>query len=387
MKILFVTLYALETNTSVTKSNYGILKGFLELGYDVTLLMPEMNDELSYYDNSLDLQGLNIIRINTNNVTQKIVNNSSKYVGLKKKFYNFVKNIYKKFKIFDRTKCYLKKAKEIKLSDEYFDVVISTSDPKTSHLFVEELIKNGLNYGRWIQHWGDPLAGDISKRNVYPNFYIEKIEKKIIWKADKVIYVSPFTLEVQERRYGSQKHKFHFVPLPCDINSSSSVDYSENKILNIVYLGDYSSNIRNIIPLYNACSNLNFVKLIIAGNTDISLENKKNIVILPRIKQSEAKKIEEKADVIVSIGNLSGNQIPGKIYYSSSSKKHILVTVDGEYKEKMKDYLESYNRFICCDNTTYDISNALYKLKNISYVYYETPEVMIPKNVAKKIIE
>ena len=137
--------------------------------------------------------------------------------------------------------------------------MISTSDPKTSHLFVKELIKCGLKYGKWIQHWGDPLAGDISKNNIYPNFYVEKIERRMIESADKVVYVSPFTLEAQEKRYSKERQKLSFVPLPCDECESENVEYTQSELLNIVYLGDYSSHIRDIIPLYTACSKMDFV--------------------------------------------------------------------------------------------------------------------------------
>ena len=42
MKVLFVTLFPLENNTSVTISNYGVLRGLHQLGHDVTILMPQL---------------------------------------------------------------------------------------------------------------------------------------------------------------------------------------------------------------------------------------------------------------------------------------------------------------------------------------------------------
>lgn len=386
MNILFVTLFALETNTSVTKSNYGILKGLLQLGHDVTLLMPEIEYQLSYYDNSLDLSNITIERIKNKNVGQQIANYSMQATGVKKKLLSVARAVYSKCRIFDRTKALLSEAKNFRGFDNYYDVVISTSDPKTSHLFVKELIKRGLKVGKWIQHWGDPLAGDVSKSNIYPTFYIERIERKIIKNADKVVYVSPFTLETQIKRYANEKDKLSFVPLPCDEYEQKHNDHLPSKYLNVVYLGDYSSHIRNIFPLYNACLNMESVKLTIAGNTDVHLKETNNIKILPRVSQVKAKEIENEADVIVSIGNLFGNQIPGKLYYSASSKKYIVVAIDGDNKVAMKKYLDSFNRFICCENTVESLTDALRSLRSSPKIQYEIPKRLLPANVAKEIL-
>lgn len=386
MNILFVTLFALETNTSVTKSNYGIIQGLMHLGHSVTLLMPEIDQGVSYFDDSLELNGITIERIKNENVGQQIASHSAQATGIKKKLLSIARIVYGKCRIFDRTKALLSEAKHFSGFDKYYDIVISTSDPKTSHLFVKELIKCGLKYGKWIQHWGDPLAGDISKNNIYPNFYVEKIERRMIESADKVVYVSPFTLEAQEKRYSKERQKLSFVPLPCDECESENVEYTQSELLNIVYLGDYSSHIRDIIPLYTACSKMDFVKLTIAGNTDVKLKESENIRIFPRVPQAQAKELENQADVIVSIGNLSGNQIPGKLYYSASGNKHIVVAIDGDNKAEMKRYLDSFNRFICCENTVESLTTALTTLKDMPEPKYETPKRLLPMNIAREII-
>lgn len=386
MNILFVTLFALETNTSVTKSNYGVIKGLVDLGHNITLLEPEIDQGLSYYDNSFELNGITIERIKNENIGQQIATYSSQATGINKKILSVARTIYGKCRIFDRTKALLSEAKNFSGFDKYYDIVISTSDPKTSHLFVKELIKCGLKYGKWIQHWGDPLAGDISKNNIYPNFYVENIERRIIESADKVVYVSPFTLDAQKKRYSKEINKLSFVPLPCDECESNDVEHAWSEQLNIVYLGDYSSHIRDIIPLYTACSKMDFVSLTIAGNTDVVLDKMNNIRVYPRVPQAKAKELENQADVIVSIGNLSGNQIPGKLYYSASGNKHIIVAIDGDNKAEMKRYLDSFNRFICCENTVESLTVALKTVKDMPESKYETPKRLLPVNIAREII-
>lgn len=255
-----------------------------------------------------------------------------------------------------------------------------------------------MKYGKWIQHWGDPLASDITYNGVYPMFIRKLVERNIISSADEIVYVSPFTLAYQKEVYKKLQDKMRFIPLACEENNNNPLEKQKSDEtvkrdkLNIAYLGDYNSKIRNIKPLYNVCKKNMKYNLTIAGNTDLSLDDTENITVLPRIANNKVKEIENTSDVIVSIGNLHGNQIPGKIYYATSSNKVILVTVDGEYKELMKEYLESYNRFECCDNTEEEIEKKLKKIydsvieKGIENAF-STPEVLLPINVVKKILE
>ena len=395
MKILFVTLMPLETNTSVTISNIGILKGFYDLGYDIEILMPELDSSLNYFDSSFDLSCYKVTRIKSNNLSLKVASITSKSLGIKKKILLFLRDIYYKIKLLDKGSIYFKKISSLKLKSNYYDYIISTSNPKSSHIFVDKMIKSGLKYGKWIQHWGDPLASDISQKSIYPKKIIKYYEKKIIKNSDRIIYVSPFTLNIQKTFYKSEKNKMKFIPLPYNIEElkkyNKNLKSSENfkfKKYNIVYLGDYNSNVRNIFPLYNACQKLNFISLTIAGNSDLQLIPKKNIKILPRLPYNEVKEIEKNADIIVSIGNRKGNQIPGKIYYAASSDKIILVTIDGDYKKEMREYLNSFKRFECCDNLEEDIINKINEIiqkKNKNDI--KIPEKLNPLNISKEILK
>lgn len=387
MRVLFVTLFALETNTSVTKSNYGLIKGLQELDCSIDLLMPEINETLAYYDDFFNLSNINIIRIKNNSMSQQIVSASKKITGYKAKIYDILKKLYFKTQIFDRTKALIKKAKEIDVYQTYYDIVISTSDPKTSHLFTAELIKNGLSYGKWIQHWGDPLSGDITKRNIYPEFMIRKIEKNMIGKADSIVYVSPFTHREQKKKYHPLREKMQFAPLPCDPGHTTETEVLINPLnIKMAYLGDYNSSIRDILPLYEAVKCCENIKLIIAGNTDLNLYNTDNITIYPRLPQTRIKEIEDSVDIIVSIGNRRGTQIPGKIYYAASSEKIILVTVDGDSTDEMYHYLNSYGRFICCKNTADDIRKTISALTKQKKIEISAPTQLYPKQIMTQIL-
>lgn len=381
MNILFVTLFPLENNTSVTKSNYGIIKGLMDLGHQITIMMPKMSLKNGSYDAAYNLETCKIIRIGGKPFGEIAPMNN---VGTL--WYKIKHKLHKEFDILDITKVYLTEADKISIPNEKFDVVISTSDPKTSHLFVKRLIARGLKYDRWIQHWGDPLNGDITRKNCYPDKVIQWYEKRIIKCADKVIYVSPFTAEVQKRVYPQFATKILFVPLPCEENNEIEDRKRDGDKLRLSYLGDYNLAIRDIRPLYETCCESKDVDLTIAGHSGLKLKERKNVHIYPRVPLARVREIEQGADVLVSVGNLRGTQIPGKIYYTAATNKHILVIVDGDNIEEMKAYLNQYRRFIVCDNNVESIKMVIEKIKGLQSTDYETPSVLIPRNNAKIIL-
>ena len=281
----------------------------------------------------------------------------------------------------DFTRPYLRQVRKTKIPDEFYDVIISTSDPKASHVFTARLLRN-VRYGRWIQHWGDPLLGDITRNFWWPRWYIKFYERNIIRKADKIVYVTPFTCEAQRKEYPKLTHRIAFIPLPADMHGTETVE--QDGLLRIAYLGDYNPAFRNLRPLYNACSKMDGVSLTIAGHGP-SYRSLPNIKVLPRIPQDQALEIENDSDVIFCVCNKRGTQIPGKILYKASSDKHILVAVEQESHDEMCKYLESYNRFVVCDNTPASITEALQSLREKAHDYV-TPERLLPVSIAREIL-
>lgn len=363
MNILLVTLFSLERNTSVAISNISITRGLLQMGHKVTWVMPHWEQ----CETDFDFSQVRIIRIMGKDLSRNVG-----YVRSKLRSH---------FDMLDCTRSYLREVKNVQIPNEYFDVVISLSDPKTSHVFTAKLLHR-VDYGRWIQHWGDPLLGDITRNFWWPKWWIKLYESSILRKADKVVYVTPFTCQTQQEEYPKLTKKITFVPLPADMyktNTDNGVHF-----LRVAYLGDYNPVYRNLKPLYEACSCLHFVQLTIAGYGPKYLE-KPNISIFSRIPQKNALDVENNADVIFCVCNMRGTQIPGKVFYKTSSDKHILVAVDGEFKDEMIKYFESFKRFVICDNTTESIIAALSSLRRRAHDY-QTPERLLPINVAKEIL-
>ncbi|WP_138205975.1 glycosyltransferase [Haloimpatiens lingqiaonensis] len=383
MRILFVTLRAIEINSSVTISNIGLLKGLLELGCEIDLLMPEVSENLKQYDPVKGIiDELNVLRIKGNAVYENLVTGNSNKA--KKIFVDFLRKVFYKISLHDNTIRLVNNADISILNGKKYDLVISTSDPKTSHMFTERLIKQGLRYNIWLQHWGDPLSIDITKENIYPKSYIMFKEKQIISCSDLIVYVSPLTEKIQGTLFPKYKNKMFFIPLPYD--KEKLYKKTKNKKFTIGYFGDYNSKSRNIMPLYNFCVQNSNYNLIIAGSTDLSLIEKENIKILPRIRQDQINELEEKCDILACICNKSGTQIPGKLYYYSGTNKPIMTILDGEYKEEIKNYLLKYNRFNICENNSKSISETISELSKINSTYEPCIDFS-PKEIARKLLQ
>ncbi len=363
MNILLVTLFSLERNTSVAISNINITKGLLALGHKLTWVMPHWEQRETVFDETQ----VRVVRVPGQD--------QKRDVGL-------VRNrIRSHLGMLDFTRSYLREVRNTHVPNEYFDVVISTSDPKTSHVFTKRLLRN-VHYGRWIQHWGDPLLDDITRNFWWPQWCIKLYEGHFLKKADKVVYVTPFTCEAQRKAYPKMADKFAFVPLPADMCATNTVSQADQ--LRVAYLGDYNPVFRNLRPLYDACASMDNVYLTIAGHGP-QYEALSNVRVLPRIPQDQALEIENDSDVIFCVCNKRGTQIPGKILYKASSDKHILIAIERELHDEMCHFFESFGRFVVCDNTTESIVTALQSLSDCPHDYV-TPDCLLPINVVKKIL-
>lgn len=392
MKVLFVTLNPVEMNSSAAIRNNAVIHGLIQNGADIEVLTIPPLKRASFFDETIVWPENILINRLEDEVfyTNLVSKNIDKNNRLKKVILRYIKLGFHKFSLFDYTMRIAKRVTLKNVKSDYYDIIISSSDPKSSHYAVKELISKGLKYGKWIQYWGDPFSTDITNKTLLPKGYIRNIEKKILNSADSIIYVSPFTLKEQVKLFPKLKNKMHFYPIPFSERKISKERRTGEKFT-LAYLGDYYSNVRNITPLYNAVKK-NFdsdVELRIAGNTDMEIEKSENIEILPRITQEEVKKIEEKSDLLVCVLNSRGTQIPGKVYHYAATDKPILVIVDGD-KDKIHEickYIESFNRFIICNNNEVEIRRTIKLIKEKKIPLQTSPPSFLrAKEISKKMI-
>ena len=147
MRVLVVSLYALEMNTSVSKSSYNIIQGLIDCGNDVTILMPKIDSRLSYYDDTYSKLSAKVIRIPDSGLGNKIaVTANVKQNNKKNRLLDYFRTIYKKMSVFGKSKAYIKSIYQIDDLEPYYDIIISVSDPKATHLFTRKLIKKTVKF-------------------------------------------------------------------------------------------------------------------------------------------------------------------------------------------------------------------------------------------------
>ena len=223
----------------------------MKLGHNVDILT------IYPYDYSIQVKALDLSQYGTIIRLNQSRNGSKKLVSPKKGANNLmsrlIRTIYHRVMPFDSSYFLIKSLHVDLLPKKKYDTIISSSDPKTSHLAVKRLINNGLLYNNWIQYWGDPLANDITSKLIYPKSLLIRLERQLIKSANKIIYVSPITLEEQSSYFKDLAQKMTFLPIPYEKERIYPQTY--NNIFTIGYFGFYLKAVRNIMPLYNAVKN------------------------------------------------------------------------------------------------------------------------------------
>ena len=381
MKILYISTSPLEYSASSNMRNVALLKGLIENGHSIYTLTPEPQKDSNLYDETLcNIKVEKKYYINMGKLHSAVTIKKNKSGNLKNKIKSYLYNKLKKIRVYDFRSSLAKQ--KIKIN-ERFDIIISSSDPKSSHLLAKNVIENNIGITKkWIQYWGDPFMDDINDNRKLFKFFVKREEEKLIKCCDKVIYVSPFTLKKQQKLFSKYKNKMFFLPIPY--NQKIVYKSKKNEQFTIGYFGNYYEKNRNIMPLYNFVSNKKDFKLRICGGTDIKLKNCKNIFVEERQSIKKIREYEETSDVLVCICNSSGTQIPGKVYHYSATNKPILVILDGEYVDELKKYFESFKRYVICYNNEESIENSINEIKNSKG--YEPCNKLSSKNIAKKFV-
>lgn len=360
-KILFVVSRPLEINTSSSIRNKAMIEGLLANGHTIDLLTTTPDEKHAAYDKDLAVEGVRCIRIPMNQ-TQKVT-------GLVRqgKFLSRLKSIAYKWvsrcEVYDHLKFIANHTDYADLRNNHYDYIISSSDPKSSHLFVLKLLeqKKPLFNGKWIQIWGDPFLTDITSTN-HNKGKIRAEEQRLLNAADCIFFVSKMTLEQQKKLYPTCAKKMHYTPIPyVKEEITNNRDLSSAATIELAYCGDYGSSIRNLKPLYEAVNQSNKFHLTICGGSDAPLQNTVKVTVKGRVPYKTVREVENQADILVFVANRSGTQIPGKIYQYAGTNKPILFVLDGN-EETLKEQFERYKRFEFVENGIEEIKQGLHMI-------------------------
>lgn len=412
MRVLYVVGTNLRRNTSANISHNAYVQGLLENGCEVDILMssaswgdeddalPVWKDAKYFIYNSVssidkfknrfkeifDKKSISTQKQPNSKIEDSSVHPSNK--NFKSKIRSGIKKVYDV--VFDTSNIYnldrtwLKNASKFKGKIPY-DLIISNSSPASSHRLVLELLsQNNISHSRWVQIWEDPWYFDLYGGH---NEKIRLEEHRLLRAAQEIYYVSPLTLEYQRKHFPDCAAKMKHIPLPF-LQMSESRKAEDREELKFGYFGDYYSKTRNLQPFYEAALESK-LPAYIYGDADLDLPSTEQVTVNGRVTLDKLNILQNQVDVLVHLCNLSGGQIPGKIYHYSATTQPILFILDGTETEKkmIKDYFIKFNRYHFCENTKEDILNGITSIKigNEGLENQTVPD-FAPKQVIAKIL-
>ncbi|MHD0318419.1 glycosyltransferase family protein [Fusobacterium sp. THCT1E2] len=389
MKILYISSLILKKVSSAAIRNTGLITGLIKNKIDVDILTVR-------YSNELEDKYLNVKLINSN-IYKSNLKILSKYLNVKTSIKNTQENILKNLlKIIKNTvkniyffpdidKEWITEFNKLNINFKEYDLIISSSDTKTSH-YIGEKIKKLYPNIIWFQIWGDPWSSDIGLSKL-KKIRAKFKEKELLKKADRIFYVSPFTLNDLRDMYPEFSNKMKYIPRGYLEEVKGSSKSKRDKII-ITYTGVLNKN-RNILHFlkllkeYNE-KNLKNIEFNIYGNVDENLLKSINVFSFVYYKGSisfeEIKEVYKKSDYLLFIDNGNNTtQIPGKIYdYLGTDKKIICLFKN---KNEIYNYFKNELRLLTYQEDEIDILEIL-----------NSPERIIDKRfsndiIAKKLIE
>ncbi len=404
MKILFVTMDPFENNTSAAIQNRGILKGLSSLAHDVDIMTLKPDPSSTSYDDTLGSVKMLVTDLYYISIDKKYSMLRAKkqrpgeighftianflapvFISMR----DFIKYIYDQVSIFDAQTVNLRGVSKMDIDYSKYDVIISSSDPKSSHLIARKIFqKNRHCRAAWIQYWGDPMLHDIGRKRGWRDKIVKYHEARLIEEADRVVYASPLTLEKQKKTFYKFAKKMEYANQVYShkANEKAIKHKSKKGLIKVGYIGAYQSGKRDIIPLYNSAKAGNYL-LNICGASDIKLKSTDYITIHGAVPYRQALEIEYNSDILVCICNKIGTQIPAKIYYCAGYNKPIIIILDGEYKNKLRNYFMKFNRYILCNNKEGSIITAIEKAKNILNKFeFTIDKQLTPTYMARKVL-
>lgn len=405
MKILFVVGSCLKSNSSANLCHMAYIKGAIENGHQVEVLSVSDKDvpidkgiklpkeikwinynsafytRYSYKKSLKNVQETNVV--NSGNDEKKADINLKGIRGIVR---NFKNRYIESLGIFGFDTPWVKRASNFRNSEKY-DMVISLAWPPASHEATRILLEKKHIYTTcWCQIWEDPWYLDLWMDKDLNKY---ETEKKLISKADKVMYVSPITLKYQKEAFSEYANKMFWEPLPFYYVDNDQISKKKDIDKIFGYYGDYHPHIRNLSEFYFAAKEVG-AHVNIFGNPSNLFEKTDKINISPRVGIDILKEAERNTDIMVFVCNVKGGQIPGKLYQYSSTDKAILFILDGteEEIEEIRKYYERYHRYIFCRNEKEEIKHVMKKLiaDETFDVVNERVEDFTPKNIFKRIM-
>ena len=318
MRILYITTFFDIVGSSAAVRNYALVNGLLENGHFVDVLtIKHPQTKVSKWFSSCPCNNIFRTRLSVSEFVvktakQQAVINNSFLRSMKKVVRNliFFPDIYYNWYRFIDKSQYVD-----------YDIVISSSDSKSSH-FVAEQIKQCNPQMMWIQIWGDPWSIDSTLDRI-SRFRAKQRERQLLKRADKIIYISELTSQAMKKKYPEIAAKIKYVPRGycCEVYKVKSECHS--KEYNIMYPGALNAErsciqFLDAVEKYNQENAIKFYVHFYGDYLNVISEKLKIytcVVMHGQVGFEYIMELFKSMDAVLFISNRTGStQIPGKLF-------------------------------------------------------------------------
>ncbi len=233
------------------------------------------------------------------------------------------------------------------------DIIWSTGDPWSGH-WVGQKLASDLKKP-WIADFRDPwtLSGlSLRKRSRFSTWADQKLEKKFVTLADKLIFTSRSAENLYREHYKLKQEKtstiYNSYPLSISEDSSGrewDADLNQ-KYFNILFFGSFR-RLSPVTPIARAVANMNkatrskirihsFGTLHQSDKRELEKSGIKDLFVThKKVLPEQAQSVFKKADLLlVSTSTERNTIIPAKLWdYLSSSKPILSITPNPEIGE------------------------------------------------------
>mgnify|MGYP003385873107 FL=1 len=387
MNILYVSSFVYRKNSSAAIRNNKLIEGLISAGHKVDVHTISHSAELTDAALLANHKALGVLiefsEINSISNVASAGGKKKLKKYLPKTIYNFIRSM---LAFPDADKRWLNK--DLDLKDEY-DIVISSSDTKTSHFVVEKILKNKRITAKWVQIWGDPWASDVNL-----DFFTKKIvsfyERNLLKQAFKIFYVSELTATEYKKKFPIFSHKIRCVGRSYYKRLLVDTSCKEKKEMTFFYPGSLNEN-RSIVKFCESIrlhndNNIKQIKINVCGHqTDDILNRYKQYTF---VQFMGAKGIDEVysefnfSDYLLLVDN--GNDsphIPGKLFdYYGTNLPIIALISRGNLK--LKEYLSIDGRTLILDKDDLVNLNCIVDINALN----EVDDYYSPESVARRLL-
>lgn len=240
-----------------------------------------------------------------------------------------------------------------------YDFVVAVYMPLSS-LIVASRLKHKHPSTCYVAYFLDSLSGGYCPRFMKKTTYERKAvawEKRVLSNADRIVFMES-SRRLHERLYNGNplEKRITYLDLPMLTDRSKGCKHkNEEEGPTLVYVGSLAPSIRSpsfILKVFSHIEDASW-RIVFVGSATCEELNEyarrdKRITVVGRCAHEEAIGYEEKADVLINLGNTNPNLTPSKIFEYMSFCKKIVSTYPIDDESSM-EYLKRYPASLLLD--------------------------------------